>query len=68
MWYIDEHRQLGVLMDGVMAAGPCQGRQCRNVVTALIGEVHHIPMAEVGDYRARPPLKPITLGQLAGEN
>jgi hypothetical protein len=33
----------------------------------LIGEVHGIPMEEVGDYRARPPLKPITLGQLAGE-
>jgi NADPH-dependent 2,4-dienoyl-CoA reductase/sulfur reductase-like enzyme len=47
--------------------GPCQGRQCRNVVSALIGEVHGLPMAEVGDYRARPPLKPITLGQLAGE-
>jgi NADPH-dependent 2,4-dienoyl-CoA reductase/sulfur reductase-like enzyme len=47
--------------------GPCQGRQCRNVVSALIGEVHGIPMDEVGDYRARPPLKPITLGQLAGE-
>jgi NADPH-dependent 2,4-dienoyl-CoA reductase/sulfur reductase-like enzyme len=46
--------------------GPCQGRQCRNVVSALIGEIHNIPMAEVGDYRARPPLKPITLGQLAG--
>lgn len=47
--------------------GPCQGRQCRTVVSHLIADVHQIPMAEVGDYRARPPLKPITLGQLAGD-
>lgn len=45
--------------------GPCQGRQCGYTVQALIAEVHGLPVSQVGFFNIRPPLKPITLGELA---
>jgi NADPH-dependent 2,4-dienoyl-CoA reductase/sulfur reductase-like enzyme len=45
--------------------GPCQGRQCGYTVQALIAEVHGIDLTEVGFFNIRPPLKPVTLGELA---
>lgn len=45
--------------------GPCQGRQCGYGVARLIAESTGTHAATVGLYRARPPLKPITLGELA---
>jgi hypothetical protein len=45
--------------------GPCQGRLCGLTVTELIAAVRKVPPAEVGYYRLRPPVKPITLGELA---
>ncbi|ANF57387.1 NAD(P)/FAD-dependent oxidoreductase [Halotalea alkalilenta] len=45
--------------------GPCQGRMCGLTVAELIGETQGRPTAEVGYYRLRSPIKPITLGQLA---
>ena len=45
--------------------GPCQGRYCGPLVTALLAEVHARPEAEIGAYRIRPPLKPVSLGELA---
>lgn len=45
--------------------GPCQGRMCGPVVSALIAQTRGCGMEEVGYYRIRPPLKPITLGELA---
>ncbi|WP_434671992.1 FAD-dependent oxidoreductase [Pseudomonas sp. R1-15] len=47
--------------------GPCQGRQCGLSVTQIIAAQRRVSPAEVGYYRIRPPLKPITLAQLAGE-
>jgi hypothetical protein len=44
--------------------GPCQGRLCGPVVTELIAEARNVDPAEVGYYRIRPPLKPITVGEL----
>lgn len=44
--------------------GPCQGRLCGPVVTELIAEARGVGPGEVGYYRIRPPLKPITLGEL----
>ena len=46
--------------------GPCQGRLCGPVVTALIAETRGVSPAEVGYYRIRPPLKPLTVGGLIG--
>jgi NADPH-dependent 2,4-dienoyl-CoA reductase/sulfur reductase-like enzyme len=45
--------------------GPCQGRLCGLTVTELIADARHVAPAEIGYYRLRPPVKPITLGELA---
>ena len=45
--------------------GPCQGRLCGLTVTELIADVRGVPPAEVGYYRIRPPVKPITVAELA---
>ena len=45
--------------------GPCMGRECGVTVSRLIAEHHGLTMDEVGHYRIRPPIKPITVGQLA---
>lgn len=45
--------------------GPCQGRQCGYPMMHLIAAVQQRPVADVGFYRIRPPLKPVTLGELA---
>jgi NADPH-dependent 2,4-dienoyl-CoA reductase/sulfur reductase-like enzyme len=45
--------------------GPCQGRLCGLTVTELIAAQRRSTPAEVGYYRLRPPVKPITLAELA---
>lgn len=45
--------------------GPCQGRLCGLTVTELIAEERKATPDEVGYYRLRPPVKPITLAELA---
>jgi bacterioferritin-associated ferredoxin len=45
--------------------GPCQGRLCGLTVTELIAEERSTSPQEVGYYRLRPPVKPITLAELA---
>lgn len=45
--------------------GPCQGRMCGLATSAVIAAARGVGMAEVGHFNVRPPLKPITVGQLA---
>ena len=45
--------------------GPCQGRMCGLTVTEILADAHGRPPAEIGHYRLRPPVKPITVGELA---
>jgi len=45
--------------------GPCQGRLCGLTVTELIAAQRKSTPAAVGYYRLRPPVKPITLAELA---
>lgn len=52
---------------GRCGMGPCQGRMCGLTVTELIADARGVPPGEVGYYRIRPPIKPVTLGELAGE-
>ncbi|MDQ6679858.1 MAG: (2Fe-2S)-binding protein, partial [Pseudomonadota bacterium] len=45
--------------------GPCQGRLCGLTVTEVIAEARGVAAGEVGYYRIRPPVKPITVAELA---
>jgi octopine oxidase subunit A len=45
--------------------GPCQGRLCGLTVTELIAAARGVPPETVGHYRLRPPVKPISLAELA---
>ncbi len=45
--------------------GPCQGRLCGLTVAELISAERGATLDEVGYYRLRPPVKPITLAELA---
>ncbi len=48
--------------------GPCQGRYCGLTVTALLSEANGISPDATGYYRIRPPIKPVTLGEIAALN
>ncbi|MFC7397860.1 FAD-dependent oxidoreductase [Chelatococcus sp. GCM10030263] len=45
--------------------GPCQGRQCGYPTAGLIADMLGSTVADIGLARVRPPLRPVTLGQLA---
>jgi NADPH-dependent 2,4-dienoyl-CoA reductase/sulfur reductase-like enzyme len=45
--------------------GPCQGRLCGLTVTELIARARGKTPEEIGHYRLRPPVKPITVAELA---
>jgi NAD(P)H-nitrite reductase large subunit len=46
--------------------GPCQGRQCADPVAQLVAFETGRDPADVLPYRVRPPLKPVTIGEMAG--
>lgn len=45
--------------------GPCQGRFCGLSVTEILAKELGVSTEKVGYYRIRPPIKPVTLGELA---
>lgn len=45
--------------------GPCQGRMCGLTVVELIAQARGLPPQEIGYYRLRPPVKPVTLDEIA---
>lgn len=45
--------------------GPCQGRQCDNAVSQLVARELGVDMMVAGGYRIRPPIRPLTIEQLA---
>jgi NADPH-dependent 2,4-dienoyl-CoA reductase/sulfur reductase-like enzyme len=45
--------------------GPCQGRMCGLPVAAVLAQATETSPAEIGHYRVRPPIKPISIDQLA---
>ena len=45
--------------------GPCQGRFCGHTVSELIADACAMPVDEVGYFRLRPPIKPLSLKELA---
>ncbi|MFT5503351.1 MAG: NADPH-dependent 2,4-dienoyl-CoA reductase/sulfur reductase-like enzyme [Gammaproteobacteria bacterium] len=45
--------------------GPCMGRQCGNTVSQLFAQYHNRTVADIGHYRIRSPVRPLTLKQLS---
>lgn len=45
--------------------GPCQGRFCAGTVEQIFARERGLAVRGIGRFNARPPLTPITLGQLA---
>lgn len=45
--------------------GPCQGRQCGYTVSHLLAGHQGKSVGEVGFFHIRPPLRPVSLGELA---
>jgi NADPH-dependent 2,4-dienoyl-CoA reductase/sulfur reductase-like enzyme len=45
--------------------GPCQGRFCASTVENIFAEQRAVSVGDIGRFSTRPPLKPVTLGQLA---
>lgn len=45
--------------------GPCQGRQCGYTLNRILADEYGQSRSEIGFFRIRPPLKPVTLGELA---
>jgi NADPH-dependent 2,4-dienoyl-CoA reductase/sulfur reductase-like enzyme len=45
--------------------GPCQGRMCGLAAGEIIAHARGTSVADVGVFNVRPPLKPLSLGELA---
>jgi NADPH-dependent 2,4-dienoyl-CoA reductase/sulfur reductase-like enzyme len=45
--------------------GPCQGRLCGLTVTEVMAAASGLSADAIGYYHIRPPIKPVTLGQVA---
>ncbi|MDR5769474.1 MULTISPECIES: NAD(P)/FAD-dependent oxidoreductase [unclassified Caballeronia] len=45
--------------------GPCQGRWCGTTVGELIAQVQERAVGDVGYYRIRAPIKPVTVDEIA---
>lgn len=45
--------------------GPCQAKTCHTVITALIAELAHQPIEELGVLHFRIPLRPVAMKVLA---
>ncbi len=50
---------------GRSGMGPCQGRLCGLTVSEIIAAERGVAMDDVGYYRIRSPIKPVTLGEVA---
>ena len=50
---------------GRVGMGPCQGRYCGLTVTELLAQATGRAPEQVGYFRIRAPLKPVTLGEIA---
>jgi NADPH-dependent 2,4-dienoyl-CoA reductase/sulfur reductase-like enzyme len=45
--------------------GPCQGRLCGLTVAEIMADERGLSPGDIGHYRLRPPVKPMTLGEIA---
>ncbi len=47
--------------------GPCGGKYCQSAIAALIAKETGRPIAEIPPSTPRPPLRPVPLGEAAGD-
>jgi thioredoxin reductase/bacterioferritin-associated ferredoxin len=47
--------------------GPCQGRICGEATADLMALARRRPRSEIGQWTARPPLRPVPLSQILGD-
>lgn len=52
-------------LHGRVGMGPCQGRYCGLTVAEILARSHNMAQSDIGAYRIRMPLKPVTLGELS---
>ena len=45
--------------------GPCQGRYCSLTINEIIAQERRVSPSEIEPMRIRPPIKPVTLQELA---
>lgn len=45
--------------------GPCQGRMCGLTVSEMIADHYEMGVPQVGCFHVRPPIKPVTVNELA---
>ncbi|CAN5513260.1 NAD(P)/FAD-dependent oxidoreductase [soil metagenome] len=45
--------------------GPCQGRYCQHTVAHLLADARGMPVAELGIFEARAPVKPVSVRALS---
>lgn len=46
--------------------GPCQGRMCGEIAATLLAQHLSVERDAVGTFTARPPLRPVSMGELTG--
>ena len=61
----DPNRLKGLTRCGM---GPCQGRFCGATMEQVFAFETGAARQRIGHFSARPPVKPVTLGQLAGND
>jgi sarcosine oxidase subunit alpha len=49
-----------------ISMGPCQGKMCNMNAMRLAAHYNHQPVAQTGTTTSRPPVRPVSLGTLAG--
>lgn len=50
---------------GRCGMGACQGRYCGLTVTEILAREHDVAQDEIGSYRIRMPIKPVTLAEIS---
>ena len=45
--------------------GRCQGRMCGLTIQKMIADNNNLPEKDIGYFRLRPPIRPLTVGELA---
>lgn len=63
--YVDHNEIKAMIRCGM---GPCQGRMCSSAVFEIIATHSDLEPREIRQHRLRPPIKPVSLGELANAN